>query len=174
MAAGSRSASVVAVAVFAPLRQTFDYLMPVELSSASQLEGYRALVPFGRSTRVGIIVESKATSDLESDRLKSVIRLLDDAPLLGLQCLDLARWASHYYHHPLGEVVAAMLPTRLRRNAALPIEKHEAWQLTDIGKEASKNLEPGARRQKQLHLSSDSYIVPPSPFVGWKHAWTLV
>ena len=30
------------------------------------------------------------------------------------------------------------------------------------------------RRQKELHLSSDSYIVPPSPFVGWKHAWTLV
>ena len=174
MAAGSRSASVVAVAVFAPLRQTFDYLMPVELSSASQLEGYRALVPFGRSTRVGIIVESKATSDLESDRLKSVIRLLDDAPLLGLQCLDLARWASHYYHHPLGEVVAAMLPTRLRRNAALPIEKHEAWQLTDIGKEASKNLEPGARRQKQLLSLLQQHRCTLKSFADLSFAWRPV
>ncbi len=150
MTACSRSAPIVAVAVFAPLRQTFDYLMPAAPRPPARLEGCRALVPFGRSSRVGVIVETKGSSDLEPDRLKSVIRLLDDVPLLQAQCLELASWASQYYHHPLGEVIAAMLPTQLRRNASLPIEKSEAWQLTSTGREALENLGNGAPRQRQL------------------------
>ena len=174
MAVGSELPSVAAIAVFAPLRQTFDYLIPVELSSTNQLGGQRVLVPFGRSTRVGIIVECKRSSDLDSSRLKTIIRLLDDVPLLPAQCIDLALWASHYYHHPLGEVVAAMLPTRLRRNVAMPLEKHEAWQLTGTGEEAYSQFERGARRQEQLLSLLQQHRCTPESFSDLNFAWRPV
>jgi len=147
---GANAGCIVVVAVFAPVRRTFDYLLPSELSSIDNIVGRRALVPFGRSTRVGIVVERKRSSEFKSNRLKDIRELLDDTPVLSLQSLGLAHWASDYYHHPIGEVVAAMLPTRMRRNANLPVKKSKIWQLTEGGSEIISQLDHRARRQKQL------------------------
>jgi primosomal protein N' (replication factor Y) (superfamily II helicase) len=170
----SRNTTVVAVAVFAPLRQTFDYSIAVEPAVAAGLEGYRALVPFGRSTRVGIILGRKRFSDFDSSRLKSVIRLLDDVPLLRTESLNLARWAADYYHHPLGEVVAGMLPTRLRRNGSVPREKHETWRLTSAGEEAFRGLKSSARRQKQVLELLQRHRCTPESFAGLGFVWRPV
>ncbi|MFP4151444.1 MAG: primosomal protein N' [Alkalispirochaeta sp.] len=51
--------------------------------------------------------------------LKEISRVLDDAPLMDPEFLELARWVSETYLSPLGEVLASMLPSA-RRGKELP------------------------------------------------------
>ena len=110
--------TILRVAVNAPLSRLFDYLPPRDAGSAPQ-PGCRVSVPFGRRREVALILEVARTSDLPAGRLKAVHEVLDDTPLLGPDDLWLLRFASDYYHHPVGEVVAAGLPALLRHGRPL-------------------------------------------------------
>ena len=56
---------------------------------------------------------------------------------------DLLRWAADYYHHPLGEVMAAALPASLRAGQAA-LAPVEVWSLTSAGR--SELERPAAKR----------------------------
>jgi len=107
---------VVRVAVAKPLRQLFDYSLPLDLSAPTP--GARVRVPFGSTDRVGVCIECGDTSDT-GKALKPILAVIDAAPLLPPPLLELIRWAADYYHHPLGEVVFAALPAWLREGRPL-------------------------------------------------------
>jgi len=111
------SEAVLKVAIDAPLSRLFDYLPPAR--GGVPLPGSRVLVPFGRRKLVGLVLGRAAASELPAAKLRRTLAVLDDAPLLGAPELDLLRFVSDYYHHPIGEVVAAALPAPLRRGEAL-------------------------------------------------------
>ena len=105
--------AVLQVAINAPLSRLFDYLPPADGKSGTKelLEpGSRVIVPFGRQQQTGVIVAHADHSDLPRSRLRRAISALDPAPLFGAADLWLLRFASDYYHHSIGEVVAAALP----------------------------------------------------------------
>ncbi|TFG80515.1 MAG: primosomal protein N', partial [Chromatiales bacterium] len=104
---------ILEVAVAAPLMGLFDYLAPAD-DSVKLTPGLRVRVPFGRGTRVGLIVGLKETSDLPESRLRRADAVLDAEPLLPGDLQRLLRWASVYYQHPPGEVFAAAVPKALR------------------------------------------------------------
>src|SRR5688572_3367425 len=107
--------NVIRVALDVPVEKLFDYLAP---DAATEDIGQRVLVPFGRKTAVGVIVEMSRSSEVPPERLKSALRVLRDAPPLGAEDLRLMRFAADYYRHPLGAVVMSTLPARLRRVVA--------------------------------------------------------
>jgi primosomal protein N' (replication factor Y) len=91
----------------------FDYLPPAD--AAGELRpGMRVRVPFGRGTRVGLLVALKATSPMPSDKLRRALAVLDAEPLLPDDVRRLLSWASAYYQHPPGEVFATAVPKALR------------------------------------------------------------
>jgi primosomal protein N' (replication factor Y) len=104
---------ILEVAVAAPLMGVFDYLAPVS-GDGPLLIGQRVRVPFGRSTRMGWLVGSKAVSELPEHKLRRILSVLDTEPLLPPDLLRMLVWAARYYQHPLGEVLAAALPKALR------------------------------------------------------------
>lgn len=104
--------SIVRVALDLPLLRLFDYLAPG--ASASDI-GYRVSVPFGRSLRMGVIVDWIATSEQPVDKLKPVTAILRDIPPLPTDWLALCEFCARYYQAPLGEVMAFALPPMLRR-----------------------------------------------------------
>lgn len=110
----------------------------------------RVRVPFGRQRLVGVTMEMAASSELADERLKPVLECLDPRPILDPAALALLRWAADYYHHPIGEVLAAALPKALRLGAAIdPLEQR--WLLTPEGREARVSGGPRrAPRQRQL------------------------
>jgi primosomal protein N' (replication factor Y) len=61
--------------------------------------------------------------------------------------LELLLWASDYYHHPVGEVVAAALPLRLRKGKPLMAGVCPGWRLTTAGREQSPDGLKRAPRQ---------------------------
>ena len=101
-------ANILKVAVSVPLSRLFDYLPPS--GATPVLPGSRVLVPFGRQKLVGVVLASDETSDLPGNKVRRCDAVLDAAPILSDGDLRLISFTSSYYHHPIGEVVAAALP----------------------------------------------------------------
>ncbi len=143
---------IYAVALPTPLRKTFDYLAGEdchpEIPPAEP--GIRVEVRFGNQTLIGIVVEVKHSSDWDLDKLKPVQRRLDETPVLPAEVLQLCRWAATYYHHPLGEVMAAAIPTALRQGEAAQLEQEKAWQLSASGVDCPATELKRAPKQQAL------------------------
>ncbi|MEN8260232.1 MAG: primosomal protein N', partial [Pseudomonadota bacterium] len=106
---------ILRIAVPVPLDRLFDYLPP-DGADLDKLEpGIRLLVPFGRHKKVGVLMNIAHQSDVDEVKLKKAQRVLDEKSLLGPRDLEMLRWASRYYHYPLGEVISAAFPVLLRR-----------------------------------------------------------
>jgi primosomal protein N' (replication factor Y) len=110
----------------------------------------RVRVPFGRQRLVGVVHSLAAESELPRDKLKAVLEVIDAEPVLDAQVMQLLEWAAQYYHHPLGEVIAAALP-RLAREGAPSRASTERWFATEAGRTALEARELGrAPRQREL------------------------
>ena len=67
-------------------------------------------VNFGRSERVGLIVGVNKTTDVDFKKLKPIIQVLDETPLLPQYLWELGLWAADYYNHPVGDSLMHLLP----------------------------------------------------------------
>ncbi len=137
------------VAVPSPLRRRFDYLPPKNCA-APLASGVRVSVPFGRRQVVGVIVGSSDSSDFPAAKLKPILAVLDAEPLLPPSLFQLFLWAADYYQHPVGEALAAALPTLLRRGERPPNAAELRWQLTTHGRGLPTDALRRAPRQQQL------------------------
>ena len=124
---------IIRVGLDVPVATLFDYRAD---DVGADDVGRRVLVPFGKRTAVGIIVEIAATSEVPVHRLKSALRVLRDTPALFTDDLRLLRFASDYYHHALGPVLMNALPARLRRVHALQRPVEACFVLTTSGEAA--------------------------------------
>ena len=140
--------SICRVALDTPLRRTFDYLPP--LAEPGPLPGMRVEVPFGRRQLIGVVVSLESQSDIETDKLKRISRVVDTEPSFDPPLLELLRWAADYYHHPFGEVIATALPKLAREGAPLRAQ-FEYWRTTTAGRDAQTGGEP-RRAPKQRAL----------------------
>jgi primosomal protein N' (replication factor Y) len=110
----------------------------------------RLWVPFGRRRVVGILVETRARSDLPEAKLKAALGVIDDEPVFDEPLLELLRWSADYYRHAPGEVIAAALPAALRAGASM-LETTERWTLTAAARTDQLPPLPGrANRLREL------------------------
>src|SRR5580658_210519 len=93
------------VAVPVPLDMVFTYRVPAD---ARPVIGGRVLVPFRQQRMTGIVVELHDRKP--TVKTKTVLSVLDEAPVLDEQLMRLGRWIANYYLAPLGEVFRTMLP----------------------------------------------------------------
>lgn len=133
--------TILRVAVNVPLSRLFDYL-PADSSHTAQ-PGSRVVVPFGRQKQIGVIMALSNSSDLPIQKLRRCHALLDEVPLLSASDLGLISFTSDYYHHPIGEVVAAALPLLLRNGRPL-LRGVQCIAVTDAG--ATTDIDALARR----------------------------
>lgn len=107
------------VALPVPLRRCFDYLPPVATQTEKLQPGVRIEVPFGKRRLIGVLIEISDSSSLSVNRLKPALRVIDHAPVISREIMALAHWCANYYQHPLGEVMATVLPAALRNGSQL-------------------------------------------------------
>ena len=137
--------TILRVALDVPLPRLFDYAA----ADASPCDvGRRVAVPFGRRTLIGIIIEVATETAVAPEKLRPAGAILDDMPPLSGEWLAVARFAAEYYQRPLGEVIHAALPTRLRRPLPLRLAP-AAYALTDAGRAA---VLPARAKAKQAAL----------------------
>ena len=96
----------------APFRHGLDYLG----GNSPPKAGARVRVPLGKRQVVGVVLGPASGPLPEHLNCRPIDEILDAGePTLPDSTLDLCRWAASYYHHPIGEVIAAALPALLRR-----------------------------------------------------------
>ncbi|HWX65077.1 MAG TPA: primosomal protein N' [Rhodanobacter sp.] len=125
--------AVLRVALPVPLPTLFDYLPP---AAGVACVGSRVLVPFGRGKLVGVVVAIDAEAAVGSNRLKQVLRLLDDTALLDPELMQTLAWAADYWLGAPGEAYANALPLALREAKPLPALGDEYWSLSVTGRSA--------------------------------------
>jgi primosomal protein N' (replication factor Y) len=141
---------ILQVAIAVPLDRLFDYCAPDGCTLDDIKLGMRVLVPFGNRRKIGFVVGVSSNSGFDVARLKQVEKILDAEPLLSAQDLALLQWASHYYHHPLGEVLSAAFPGALRQGKAATSRGESSFNLTPKGRDTG--LEQLKRAPKQQAL----------------------
>jgi primosomal protein N' (replication factor Y) len=120
------------VALPVPLDRSFTY----ELDPLTAEVGARVMVPFAGQRLVGVVVGLHDVRPVDVE-VKRVERVLDEAPLLSDELMELGKWIAVYYCAPLGEVLRGMMP--------LTAEVRRQWAYR-MGEQGRKVLYEGAAK----------------------------
>ena len=132
---------ILKIALDVPLDCLFDYLS----GGQSVQVGQRVLVPFGRRSQIGIVMEKTDISDFPIEKLKAVMQVFVDEPPIDAETLNLIKFSADYYQYPFGQALLSALPARLRQIAPAVTRKQYAYSLTDFGR--SINIEQIPKKQ---------------------------
>lgn len=116
------------VALDVPIDRLFDY----EAGATPIVPGALVRVPFGRRKQIGVVIDTARKTALAMERLRRIDSVLPVQPL-SAQTLALARFCADYYRYPLGQVIAAILPTMLRRCRFGERKPQWEYHLTPLG-----------------------------------------
>ncbi len=103
----------LADAIYA-IDRPFDYRIPDGLLSRI-LPGMRVMVPFGAGNRrtEGVVLSLHTIENAEERKLKDVLTILDETPVLDPKAIRLALWMRERYFCTVYEALKAMLPAGL-------------------------------------------------------------
>lgn len=130
----------------------FDYIVPNDLESSIKV-GIRVLVPFGRQTLEGFVLEIKDNSDRD---LKEIYSILDRDIVLNDELLLLGKQIQKSTLSTLISAYQVMLPKALKAKAGVLVSKkyQTFYELTDKSYLASSTAQ-----EKILKLFSDKKTI---------------
>lgn len=131
-----------------PLEGLFTYAVPEEMEAQVRF-GVRLVVPLGRSkTYVAIAV--KTHGQQPAFKVKPVIQVLDNEPVLTESQFSLWQWIADYYMSPLGEVYNAAMPLGLKQRDGFKPKMETYITLT-----------PAYRQEQALHIALNQLTRSP-------------
>lgn len=80
---------------------------------AQALIGRRVLVPLGKKSVIGIIYRKHEGELPANVKVRDVLQIVDETPIVTAEQIKLWEWLSSYYMCTLGEVMAAALPSEI-------------------------------------------------------------
>ena len=126
--------NILRIGLATPLLRLFDYRCPDQGADGQvPVRGKRIVVPFGKQTRIGIIVTVTESSAIPAAKLRTAIRVIDAEPLLDESIMALLEWAADYYRYAPGEVMSTALPALLRKGGAVNATE-SIWRATEQGR----------------------------------------
>ncbi len=128
---------VVAQTVYR-IDKPYDYLLQ-ENDRVDNLVGKRVLVPFGNgsATRQGLIVEITDKCDYPIDKLKSIITILDNEPILNEEMLLLAEWMKKRTFCTYFDALRVLLPAGISLKIGLSYSLANSEVVSDDASEQS-------------------------------------
>ena len=127
---------------------------PIGDGTAQALIGRRVLVPLGKKSIIGIIYRKHEGELPESVKVRDILQIVDDTPIVTAEQLKLWEWLSSYYMCTLGEVMAAALPSEIiDDNYSAATTQYIQLAPAYLAKEAQEQLLGAfqrAKKQEQL------------------------
>lgn len=105
----------------------YSYWVPPDIRSETTI-GKRVEVQFGRARRYTGIVIAVGPEDEIPFKLKSILTIMDEHPVVHPEHLAFWSWISDYYACYLGEVMQAALPSNLKLTSETFISLHPEYQ----------------------------------------------
>jgi primosomal protein N' (replication factor Y) len=97
-----------------------------------------------------MVIGSATISSVAPGKLKYVSTVLDTEPAIPPALLKFLKWAANYYHHPIGEVIRAALPTTMRSTRGMQPRLPARYSLTSAGWVGLCSLSKQAKRQHRI------------------------
>ena len=128
------------------------------------LEGQRVAVPFGSREKEGIVTALTDECDVPEEKLRSVIRPLENYAAVPPELMELAKEMAVQAHCPVAETLRLMLPAQMRggrirvktvRTARLVASREEAEEIIRADRRNGKRS-----RLLNMLLSGESVPVP--------------
>jgi primosomal protein N' (replication factor Y) (superfamily II helicase) len=106
-----------------PLRKAFTYRIPDAVRHLIKL-GARLKLPFGRRNltgyAVGLHAELPPDVEIDESKIRDVIEVTDEEPLITPEILRLTQWTADYYASFWGEMLKASLPAGINSERVRP------------------------------------------------------
>jgi len=113
----NRYASIIVDVANAEVDRVFDYIVP---EGMQLFPGMHVLVPFGPRKIDGFVIDLKRETDVPENKLKAIIRCMEDFPALRADQIRLAQWMKETYGCTLAEAFRLMLPAQARGGRIAP------------------------------------------------------
>lgn len=102
---------------------------------------------FSNQLLTGIVLSTSNETQVDTKKLKPLLALLDQEPILSSDSLQLARWICRYYHQSLGEALDLMLPAMLRKGSSLSDANERHWHRLGQPSDAVLGVLKGKKQQ---------------------------
>jgi primosomal protein N' (replication factor Y) len=133
-----------------PVDQVFSYRIPPGLL-AKVVPGQRVRVEFGRGSSpvVGYCVRLDDFAEVDPTKIKDVIDVVDDPPLVDQAMLDLTRWIAGYYACAWGQALDSVVPAGVKKQAGTRV-----WTCLTVPDSTLEKLAKGDHKlnPKQLEV----------------------
>ena len=127
------------------LDKIFDYECPKNIEI---LLGQRVLVPFGRQTIEGYVLNLKETTELQPNQVKQIIKPLDDFSLILPEMFDVIRELKQEYKLRIIDILHLIVPSQIR-NGKVKQQVVKNCFLTEYGLENLDQIKSNAKNQIQ-------------------------
>ena len=132
-------------------------LLDASLSDARQASygtaapiGCRVLVPLGKKSVIGIIYRRHEGELAPNIKIRDIIQVIDEQPIVTAKQLQLWEWLAEYYMCTMGEVMAAALPSEIiDDNYSAATTQYIQLSPAYLAKEAQKQLLGELKRAKK-------------------------
>lgn len=104
-------AEVIVDIAHSEVDKVFDY----DCGGLDVSVGSRVIVPFGKMKIEGVVIALKQTSEYMANGIKKIIRLLDSAPAITKECIELLSFMRAKYHLTKASILRLFLPTEMRK-----------------------------------------------------------
>ena len=126
-----------------------DVLLPIA-NRQSPITGCRVLVPLGKKSVIGIIYRRHEGELAPNIRVRDIIQVIDEQPIVTPKQLQLWEWLAQYYMCTLGEVMAAALPSEIiDDNYSAATTQYIQLSPAYLAKEAQEQLLGELKRAKK-------------------------
>lgn len=98
--------------------RVFDYI-----AIDGALRGSRVYVPFGRQSVEGYVIDIADSTDVPTDKLKSIIKVIDDRPIVSEELLRLCDYMTERFHLRKIDVFRLFLPAKMRGGRIKALQK---------------------------------------------------
>ena len=116
---------ILKIALDVPLDKFFDYL-----NNESNISiGQYVKVPFGKRTLIGVVCGFAKSSIVPVDKLKQIISVEKEV-ICDENLLELLTFSSSYYHHPIGQAILSIVPSRIKNEKNSPLKKEMIYKAT--------------------------------------------
>ena len=142
----NKDQKILKVALDVPVNKLFDYI-----SNDSKIKiGQYVKVPFGNRSLIGICCEISNKTQIESNKLKTIINI-DSEVIFDTLMLKLLNFVSDYYHHPIGQTIMSVVPSRIKKNSPSSRKKELLFKANKkLTKEIIENFPKRQLRLKNI------------------------
>ena len=105
-------AEIIVDVMSSEVDKVFDYQIPSSLGNITV--GYRVLVPFGNRQIEGYIISIKETSELSEDKIKPILKKLDEFPLILPEIINLVKYMKENLYLRLIDGIRLAVPSQVR------------------------------------------------------------